>query len=81
VEGLHAILLFAEEARDAESLRLLHEMTGERGSLMDRVRRELTSGASSLAGREALLSATLRFERILWLLRQVLPLRVKDEPA
>jgi phosphate:Na+ symporter len=81
VEGLHAILLFAEEARDAESLRLLHEMTGERGSLMDRVRGELTSGASSLAGREALLSATLRFERILWLLRQVLPLRVKDEPA
>jgi hypothetical protein len=42
---------------------------------MDRVRGELMSGASSLAGREALLSATLRFERILWLLRQVLPLR------
>jgi hypothetical protein len=40
---------------------------------MDRVRGELMSGASSLAGRDALLSATLRFERILWLLRQVLP--------
>lgn len=73
VEGLHAILLVAEDARDAESLHLLHEMTGERGSLMDRVRRELMSGATSLVGREALLSATLKFERILWLLRQVMP--------
>ena len=75
VEGLHAILLVAEETQEPESLALFHEMTGERGSLMDRVRGELLGGASSLAGREALLSATLRFDRILWLLRQVLPLR------
>lgn len=74
VEGLHAILLVAEESHDPGSLQVLHEMTGERGNLMDRVRGELLGGASSLAGREALLSATLRFERILWLLRQVLPL-------
>lgn len=73
VEGLHAILLVAEEAQDAETLAVFHEMTGERGSLMDRVRIELMAEASSLAGREALLSATLRFERMLWLLRQVLP--------
>jgi hypothetical protein len=46
-------------------------MTEERGALMERVRKDLLGGAQSLAGRESLLSATLLFERLLWLLRRV----------
>jgi hypothetical protein len=46
-------------------------MTGERGALMERVRKELLGGAQNLSGREALLSATLLFERLLWLLRRL----------
>jgi hypothetical protein len=78
VEGLHLLLGMAGEAMgeaadeavmDAKDM--LMAMTEERGALMERVRKELLGGAQSLAGREALLSATLLFERLLWLLRRV----------
>ncbi len=76
VEGLHAILMVAADvARDAnpDDLDMLHILTGERSALMDRVRQELLGGGASIGGREALLSATLLFERILWMLRRLSP--------
>lgn len=76
VEGLHMLLGLAGEALDegeaaADSREMLAGMTGERGALMERVRKELLGGAQNLSGREALLSATLLFERLLWLLRRL----------
>ena len=50
---------------------MLRTLTEERGELMDRVRKELLGGSKGLAGRQALLSATLLFERLLWLLRRL----------
>ncbi len=76
VEGLHAILMVAADvARNAteDDLALLHELTAERSALMDRVRQELLGGGSSIGGRESVLSATLLFERILWMLRRLSP--------
>lgn len=77
VEGLHAILMVAADtaAEDAgDSADMLLMLTEERSALMDRVRQELLGGGTSIGGRESLLSATLTFERIIWLLRRlVLP--------
>ena len=71
VEGLHAVLGVAADAEDdAEAAEMLQVLTDDRGALMEQVRRELLGGARSIGGREALLSATLLFERALWLLRQ-----------
>ena len=76
VEGLHLLLGLAGEALDeseaaADARDMLTAMTAERGALMERVRKELLGGAQNLAGRESLLSATLLFERLLWLLRRL----------
>jgi phosphate:Na+ symporter len=77
VEGLHMLLGLAADAspnamgvQDEDAKEMLYRMTAERGGLMDRVRKELLGGAQSFSGREALLSTTLLFERLLWLLRQ-----------
>ncbi len=73
VEGLHALLGVVVEAcgdDPADARELMGLLTAERGELVGRVRAELCGGGSSIAGREALLSATLLFERILWMLRQ-----------
>ena len=77
VEGLHMLLGLAADASanakgepDEDAKEMLYGMTAERGGLMDRVRKELLGGAQSFSGREALLSTTLLFERLLWLLRQ-----------
>jgi phosphate:Na+ symporter len=76
VEGLHAILMVAAEAASDESgyaQDMLYILTEERSALMERVREELLGGSANIAGREALLSATLTFERIIWLLRRLSP--------
>lgn len=76
IEGLHAILtVAADTASDdpADAVEMLAILTEERGALMERVRQELLSGGASIGGREALLSATLTFERIIWLLRRLSP--------
>ena len=52
---------------------MLDILTEERSALMERVRDELLGGSTNIAGREALLSATLTFERIIWLLRRLSP--------
>jgi hypothetical protein len=76
IEGLHAILMVAAEAASDESgfaQDMLYILTEERSALMERVREELLGGSANIAGREALLSATLTFERIIWLLRRLSP--------
>ncbi|MEI8297640.1 MAG: Na/Pi symporter [Pseudomonadota bacterium] len=73
IEGLHALLGMVVDACGpdaADSRELLALLTAERGELVERVRAELRGGSASIAGREALLSATLLFERIVWMLRQ-----------
>jgi phosphate:Na+ symporter len=76
VEGLHAILMVAAEVASDEtgdSQEMLFILTEERSALMERVREELLGGSTNIEGREALLSATLTFERIIWLLRRLSP--------
>ena len=82
VEGLHAVLGIAGDAvQDPEAAEMLAVLTDDRGALMDRVRSELLGGARSIAGREALLGATLLFERALWMLRQATLLETPAAPV
>jgi phosphate:Na+ symporter len=77
VEGLHALLMVVGEAcgeGSADARQLLVELTAERGALVDRVRRELLGGAVTATGKEAILSAVLLLERMLWMLRERSPL-------
>ncbi len=81
VEGLHALLTVVVEAIEDDSSdarEMVQLLTEERGALIERVRSELLSGAASLAGREALLSAIMRFERIVWMLRRLAPVAGSD---
>jgi phosphate:Na+ symporter len=75
VEGLHSILMVAADCAtddSGDSQELLFILTEERSALMDQIREELLgSSTTQMAGREALLSATLTFERIIWLLRRL----------
>jgi phosphate:Na+ symporter len=83
IEGLHALLVVVTDAcaDDGEDARyLLAELTAERGALVDRVRAELLAGSMNMVGREAVLSAVLLLERILWILRERAPLPF-DSPA
>jgi phosphate:Na+ symporter len=82
VEGLHALLMVVAEACDQQShdaRDLLHELTAERGALVNRVRQELLAGNSGLVHRESLLSAVLLLERVLWILRERSPLPFHQE--
>jgi len=74
VESLHTILLTATEALtedDAFSGMLLTGLTEERGDLMDMVRAGLIASSGNAQQREALLAATMTFERALWQLRSL----------
>ena len=75
VEGLHSILMVAADCAtddSGDSQEFLFILTEERSALMDQIRDELLgSGDTHMAGREALLSATLTFERVIWLLRRL----------
>ena len=75
ITGLHAILMVAADtaAGDPDAGQTLNLLTHERSALMERVREDLLGGESSVAGRESALSATLTFERIIWLLRRLTP--------
>jgi len=82
VEGLHAILTVAAETvtdPSGDTQHMLYLLTEERSALMERVRQELlTSDTAKIQGREALLSATLTFERVIWLLRRLSPPPVEN---
>jgi hypothetical protein len=75
IEALHAVLETAADAlerpEDALAAEMLGLMTDERGASMDLIRKALMQGAQTFEGREALLTATLQFERILWLLNHM----------
>ncbi len=83
VEGLHAILMVAADTAaddSADAAEMLFILTEERSALMESVREELLGGSASIGGRESLLSATLTFERIIWLLRRLAPQPVVVDP-
>ena len=75
IEALHAVLETAADAlerpEDDLAAEMLGLMTDERGASMDLIRKALMQGAQTFEGREALLTATLQFERILWLLNHM----------
>jgi phosphate:Na+ symporter len=75
VEGLHSILMVASDCAtddSGDSQELLFILTEERSALMEQIREELLgSGEKRMEGRAALLSATLTFERVIWLLRRL----------
>lgn len=65
-EALHMLLEELAAAEDAEAHRWLAALAGDRGELMQRMRR------SALAGeREAMMRATPLFERAVWLVRRL----------
>jgi phosphate:Na+ symporter len=75
-EGLHAVLLAAADAvanPDEANLELLHQMTADRGELMEAIRRSLLRGEQTLTidEHQALFTSTRLFERIIRLLRRL----------
>jgi phosphate:Na+ symporter len=77
VEGLDAVLLAvvgAMESGDPVDLAFIHQITGDRGALMDGVRQRFLSDATAQLGREeklALLQLTGLLERLIWMLREI----------
>ena len=74
-EGLGALLLTAEDGvrtGDATELQLVQQMTAERDSLVDTLRRRVMATERGLSGadQELLYGLTSLFERIVWLLRR-----------
>ena len=75
-EGLHAVLLAAADAianPDEANLELLHQLTADRGELMEAIRRSLLRGEQTLTidEHQALFTSTRLFERIIRLLRRL----------
>ena len=77
VEGLDAVLLSfvdAMESGDPEDMALIQRITGDRGDLMEGVRRQFLSDETVTLGREeklGLLQLTGLFERLIWMLREM----------
>jgi len=77
LEGLDAVLLsFVEamESGDPEDMALIQRITGDRGELMEGVRRQFLSEGTVALGREeklGLLQLTGLFERLIWMLREM----------
>lgn len=76
VESVSTLLLTATEAArsgDPDDLALLHRLTGDRGDLMERLRRTFSNAAPELDHQRKthLFYLTSLFERIVWLLRQL----------
>jgi hypothetical protein len=75
-ESLHALLLTAADAittPDAANLDLLHQLTADRGHLMEGIRGALVRGERTLSLEEhqTLFTSTSLFERIIRLLRRL----------
>jgi phosphate:Na+ symporter len=73
-ESLHAILLVANDAatsRDAVDMGVLRELTSDRSTQMERIRRQVMEVEEvSPADHQALYASTTLFERLLWLTRR-----------
>lgn len=62
----------AEAGEDADELAVLISLTGDRGELLDRMRRSLAGSALDAGGEvQRLLLATSHFERAVWLVRRL----------
>jgi phosphate:Na+ symporter len=74
-EALHLVLETAadalEQPDDEHEHQMLRELTAERGASLDMVRKALLQASQTFEGREALLNATLDFERLLWVLHHM----------
>ena len=75
IEGLHFVLIMLAEAltKDGtEDRELLLTLTSDRSKLMDKIRDSMLSEKSGdLVERQALFVSTGIFERIIWLVRQI----------
>jgi phosphate:Na+ symporter len=86
-EGLGALLLTAEEANrslDPGDLAMFRDLTADRDSLVDAMRRRVIASerALSASDQQMLYGITSLFERIIWLLRRYSTLLVpRAEPA
>jgi phosphate:Na+ symporter len=74
-EGLAALLMAAEDAVcscDADDLALLRQMTGDRDSLVDQMRRRVIAADKMLSTHDqrTLYTITSLFERVVWMLRR-----------
>lgn len=74
-EGLAALLMAAEDAVrscDADDLALLRQMTGDRDSLVDQMRRRVIAADKTLSTHDqrTLYTITSLFERVVWMLRR-----------
>ena len=86
VESLHLLLtMVAETSQTGDSVdrALLDELTSDRSGMMDGIRKQLLGEAAAASVREALLVATMLFERAVWLIRELrLPVaETEAEPA
>jgi phosphate:Na+ symporter len=75
LEGLAALLMVAEDAVrscDADNLLLLRQMTADRDSLVDQMRRRVIAADKMLSAHDqrTLYTITSLFERVVWMLRR-----------
>lgn len=86
-EGLAGLLLVASEAvrsGNADDLALLRQLTADRDSLVEQLRRRVIAADKSLAVRDqqTLYAITSVFERVVWMLRRYgALLNIQAEPA
>jgi phosphate:Na+ symporter len=86
VEALHALLsalVDAAESDDPDDRELVLALLGHRDELMERIRQRVLREDPAMppAAQEALFTATMLFERIVWLARQTTMLLVPAAPA
>ncbi len=78
VESLHLLLTIVAEVSqtgDSDDRALLDNLTSDRSDMMDGLRKQLIGETATASAREALLVATMLFERAVWLIRDLLPAR------
>ncbi len=81
MESLHLLLtMVAETSQTGDSVdrALLDELTSDRSDMMEGIRKQLLGETAAASLREALLVATMLFERAVWLTRE---LKLPDTPA
>jgi hypothetical protein len=74
IESLHLLLTMAAEVAqtgDEDDRAFLEELTSDRSDMMEGIRRQLLAQPASASMREALLVATVLFERAVWLIREL----------
>jgi len=85
-ESLDFVLMTMEDAiesKEGDTIEILVQITGDRGELVERIRREYLTGEIEVTNleRAALLQATTGFERVIWMVQRVARLIEQREPA